>query len=109
MKRTEITEKNIKRVCNETLYEEYALFDAMMKEMKKKEQMFKDEIIRRNENGGLKYPTKDKLHTVTFNIAKGTKSLDTAKAKQLIPDWETTCYKVSADSRRVQVNDLKIK
>ena len=109
MRRTEITEKNIKRVADETLYEEYALFDAMLKEMKKREQMFKDEIIRRNENGGLKYSTKDKLHTVTFNIVKGTKSIDTTKAKQLIPDWENTCYKVSADSKRVQVNALKVK
>lgn len=99
--------KNIKKAKMESLLESFKEVDSLIKELTAYKDNLKTEVVNRQAGEPLDYATNDKLHTVTLRYTKGGKTLDSKKAKELIPNWENDCFTIRADSVILKVNDLK--
>lgn len=99
--------KNLKKAKMENLLESFKEVDSLIKELTAYKDNLKTEIINRQAGEPLDYPTNDKQHTITLRFVKGGKTLDTKKAKELLPNWENDCFTIRADNIVLKVNDLK--
>ena len=101
--------KGIKSAKTATLCESIKDVDILIKELSEYKDSLKTELINRQGENNLDYATNDGKYTVTLRTVKGSKTLDTKKAKSLLPDWENNCFTVKADSKILKVNPLKVK
>ena len=99
--------KNIKNAKTESILESFKEIDILIKELTAYKDNLKTEIINRQDNNPLDYETRDGRHTITLRFVKGSKSIDTKKAKELLPNWQETCFTMRSDSIVLKVNDLK--
>lgn len=99
--------KNIKNAKTESILESFKEVDILIKELTTYKDNLKTEIINRQDNNPLDYTTRDGKHTITLRFTKGGKTLDSKKAKELLPNWENDCFTMRVDSTILRVNDLK--
>ena len=99
--------KNLKNAKTESILESFKEVDILIKELSAYRDNLKIEIINRQDNNPLNYETHDGKHTITLRFTKGGKTLDSKKAKELLPNWENECFTIRADSTILRVNDLK--
>lgn len=101
--------KGIKSAKMATLCESIKDVDILIKELSEYKDSLKTEIVSRQGENNLDYATNDGKYTVTLRTVKGSKTLDTKKAKSLLSNWEQDCFTVKADSKILKVNPLKVK
>jgi hypothetical protein len=101
--------KGIKNAKTSTLCESIKDVDILIKELSEYKDSLKAEIVSRQGDNNLDYATNDGKYTVTLRTVKGSKTLDSKKAKSLLPNWENDCFIMKADSKVLKVNTLKVK